>query len=153
MLPSYVCTGAYKGSPDWKIIEVFDPRSCKGFFYLSGNNPVMFSQEKKPNDSSSIDIQKVSHEKGYMQIHQRLQPLLETINYTVQFLENIGEFIENPTPQALDLAKQATLKHEEIKALTAKKEQIIIDLRKQILQLQTTKEVTAIRQNNARQRH
>jgi len=139
--------GAYKGSLDWKVIETFDPRACKGFFYLSGNSPVMFAQEKKPSESSPVDIQKVSHEKGYMQIHQRLQPLLETITYTVQFLENIGEFVENPTPEALGLAKQAALKHEEIKALNEKKEQIIIDLHKHILQLQATQEMTAIGQS------
>ena len=76
-----------------------------------------------------------------------MHPLLETINYTVRFLEDIEKFVENPTRDALILAKQATLKHEEIKELTAKKEKIISDLHKQILQLQSHKETTVIAQS------
>lgn len=133
--------GTYRDTPDWKFIEIFDPRSCKGHFYLSGNDPVTlpFAQEKKSGTSSSIDVQKISHEKGYIEVRQRPQPLLIIISDTVQFLERIGDFVENPTPEAVGLAKQAAAKNREIIELTEKKNQIIKEIDLQARQLEESR--------------
>lgn len=139
--------GTYKDTPEWKFVETFDPRKCKGHFYLSGNDPVLIQNAKEVRGSSSVGVhvQTVGHDKGgYIEVRQRPQPLLATIQQTVQFLERINDFIENPTPQTQELAKQAAVKHEEIKSLLAKKEEIITQLRQQVIQLKAPTQAPSV---------
>lgn len=129
--------GTYKDTSDWKFVEIFDPKSCKGQFYLSGNDPVALTAQKG-NISSTIDIQKISHEKGYIEVRQRPQPLLATISDTVNFLERIEDFVENPTLEASALAKQALAKNKEVIELNRNKDQIIRELKEQARQFEVS---------------
>ncbi len=130
--------GTYGDRPEWKFIETFDPRKCKGHFYLSGNDPVSIQNAKEVRGSSAaaIHVQTVGHDKGgYIEVRQRPQPLLATIQETVQFLESIGEFVEDPERQTQELVAQARSKHQEIRALIAKKDEIVSRLRQEVVQL------------------
>ena len=121
-----------------QVLETFNTQACKGHFYLSGSDPVSLhlAQERKGAPSPLIDIQKVPHEKGYIEIRQRPQPLLSTIGYTIRFLVEIQNLVENPTPRARDLAEQAACKDKEISVLIDKKNEIIRQLVQQVARLE-----------------
>lgn len=129
--------GAYSDKSEWKVLESFDAKKrCRGHFYLSGNDPVSIqnaTRDEKGNSTGSVNVQKVGHDtEGYIEIRQRPQPLLATIQETVHFLEKIVEFVEDPERQTQVLVDQAKEKQREINAIIAKKDEIIGCLRKEV---------------------
>lgn len=129
--------GIEKETQNWKVIEIFDTNSCRGQFYLSGNTPVLFAQVQDKASSATINVQKVSYNKGFFDIRQRSQPILEAIQNTIEFLKDIEQFIVNPNSEALLLAKQAKSKNEEIKAILEQRDSLVKELEQNIIALET----------------
>lgn len=130
--------GTYRDRPGWKLVETFDPRKCKGHFYLSGNAPVLIQNAKEVRgvSAAAIHVQTVGQDKGgYIEVRQRPQPLLATIQETVQFLGSIDEFVEDSELQTQELVAQAEAKHQEIRSLIDKRNGIVCRLRQEVVQL------------------
>jgi hypothetical protein len=128
----------YEDLPAWEVIEIFEPKVCRGQFYLSGNEPVSLLQlqDKKSTPSTSIDVQRIGHEEGYIEVRQRPQPHLEGIKHTVDFLANIHNFVANSTSESelSRLASYASAKKREIDTLIDQRNLIVQDLRQEITQ-------------------
>jgi hypothetical protein len=150
------------------------PRNCFGVFYLSGNEPVSYSQDKKPS-LGVINVQKVGWKErfcssckesegvqwefchdcnapqrvekrsgGYVSIIQRNQPLMESVEKTVDFLTRYESFFDDLTDvnsrPFSDLSRVAISKKQEIEIFNKQKAEFLHQLLQETLVPEESKE-------------
>jgi hypothetical protein len=123
----YCVYGVYNDNTT-RVVESYDPRSCKGRFYLSGNEPVSLSKGNPHNEGSTIDVQRVGQEKSFVEVRQRLQPLLATIEDTVRFLGQIEAYVQNSSTEAQELKSSALSKKQQLDEFKRKKDETVQEL-------------------------
>jgi hypothetical protein len=129
-----LCFHAFYKDGSHHMVERFSNTKCAGSFYLSGNDPIMY-QGTPSRGGIDIDLQTIkAGENRYFEIRQRRQPILASLEFTVDTMINADTLLQNRQPEPEnDLVEAARRKKQEIAELQAKKLQVIQDLEASII--------------------